>query len=918
MLFFTWSGLSAQEPEPGISLDLSRASFGEFADRLESQTGIRVYFAPEWFREFTVDYRADSVAPEEAVREVLKGTGLHYGVLSPSAIVVLPERRLRSSLPEMLSVEEIQDGGDSGAAYLGTNGSRYIQGTRPEQITRTITVGDPASDSRSVARVKGALLHMETGEPVAGATMVLTETGKGSISDQNGIVTMALAPGRYSVQFSFIGMEQVNAVLEVHSDGNFQLQMQPAVIALNEVMIMGEQYRDINSTDIGVERFSMKTLKQVPVFMGERDVIKISKLLPGITSAGEASSGVNVRGGNVDQNIFYIDRLPVYNTSHLFGFFSAFNSDIIRDFSIYKGNVPVNYGGRLSSVFNILTRKGNNKQYTAHAGISPVSAHLTFEGPIRKEHSSFLVSGRSSYSDWILNRIEDPEIRNSDAFFYDLAASLNFQPGTKNTLQMFYYQSFDDFKYGELSDYEYANRGGSVNWIRNISPALTSKVTGTVSTYRFGNVDKSEISRAYSHEYMLNHNELLADLTWVPAINHNVGFGANLIYYRLDRGKVEPYGAESIRSRADLGFEHALEGSLFVSDNITLASWLNLYAGFRYSYYSRLGPETVMLYEEGRPKTGNTIVDSVSFGNFSPVRFNSGPEFRIAMNMKAGPNTSFKLAFNQMRQYLFMLSNTVTISPTDQWKLSDYHIDPQSGYQFSAGAYHIFPRPGISGSLELYYKYSRDIVEYKDGADFINTPLTETQVLQGFQNAYGAEVMLQKNSGRLDGWISYTLSRSEMQVPGDNEFEDINRGEPYPSNYDRPHVLNLVANYHINRRFSVSSNVVYMSGRPVTFPTSLYYINDVAYIDYFARNEFRVPDYFRIDLSLTVEGNLKADKLFHSTWSFNVYNLLGRNNPQSIYFRSHEFFVQGYAFSVIGVPIFTLSWNVKLGNYESN
>ncbi len=910
--------MSAQEPDQRLSLDLSRASFGEFADRLESRTGIRVYFAPEWFREFTVDCRADSVTPEEAVREVLKGTGLHYGVLSPSAIVVLPDRRLRTSLPEMLSVEEIQNGGDSGEGYLGTNGSRYIQGTRPEQITRTIAVGDPTSDSRSVARVKGTLLHMETGEPVAGATMVLTETGKGSISDQNGIVTMALAPGRYSVQFSFIGMEQVNVVLEVHSDGNFQLQMQPAVIALNEVMILGEQYRDINSTDIGVERFSMNTLKQVPVFMGERDVIKISKLLPGITSAGEASSGVNVRGGNVDQNIFYIDRLPVYNTSHLFGFFSAFNSDIIRDFSIYKGNVPVNYGGRLSSVFNILTRKGNNKIYTAHAGISPVSAHLTFEGPIRKEHSSFLVSGRSSYSDWILNRIEDPEIRNSDAFFYDLAASLNFKPGTKNTLQMFYYQSFDDFKYGELSDYEYANRGGSVNWIRNISPALTSKVTGTVSTYRFGNVDKSEISRAYSHEYMLNHNELLADLTWVPAINHNVGFGANLIYYRLDQGRITPYGAESIRSRADLGFEHAVEGSLFVSDNITLASWLNLYGGFRYSYYSRLGPETVMFYEAGQPKIENTIVDSLSFGNLQSVRFNSGPEFRIAMNMKTGPNTSFKLAFNQMRQYLFMLSNTVTISPTDQWKLSDYHIDPQSGYQFSAGAYHIFPRPGVSGSLELYYKYSRDIVEYKDGADFVNTPLTETQVLQGFQNAYGAEVMLQKNSGRLDGWISYTLSRSEMQVPGDNEFEDINRGEPYPSNYDRPHVLNLVANYHINRRFSVSSNVVYMSGRPVTFPTSLYYIDDVAYIDYFARNEFRVPDYFRIDLSLTVEGNLKADKLFHSTWSFNVYNLLGRNNPQSIYFRSHEFFVQGYAFSVIGVPIFTLSWNVKLGNYESN
>ena len=285
--------------------------------------------------------------------------------------------------------------------------------------------------------------------------------------------------------------------------------------------------------------------------------------------------------------------------------------------------------------------------------------------------------------------------------------------------------------------------------------------------------------------------------------------------------------------------------------------------------------------------------------------------------MKTGPNTSFKLSFNQMRQYLFMLSNTVTISPTDQWKLSDYHIDPQSSYQLTGGVYHVFPEIGLSSSMEVYYKYSKDIVEYKDGADFITSPLTETVVLQGSQNAYGAEFMLQKTTGRLDGWISYTYSRSEMLVKGDNEFESINHGNPYPSNFDRPHVLNVVANYSLNRRFSLSSNLVYMSGRPVTYPSSLYYINNIAYIDYYARNQFRIPDYFRIDLSLNVEGNLKADKFMHSSWSLNVYNLLGRNNPQSIYFVPQEYFVKGYSFSVIGVPIFTISWNVKLGNYES-
>lgn len=591
---------------------------------------------------------------------------------------------------------------------------------------------------------------------------------------------------------------------------------------------------------------------------------------------------------------------------------------MIRDFSIYKGNVPVNYGGRLSSVFNILTRKGNNKAFTAHAGISPVSANATVEGPIRRDHSSFLISGRSSYSDWILNRMEDPQIRDSEAFFYDFAGSVNLQPNENNAVNVFYYQSYDQFRYSTLSDYEYANRGGSLSWEKHISPALSSKVTGTSSIYKFANTDQSEISRAYTHEYMLNHNELLTEFQWIPSLKHRIDFGGSLIYYRLDRGTVEPYGAASIRNQVDLGFEQALEGGIFLSDNIDITNWLTLYAGARYSLYSMLGPKTVMLYEKGKPKSENSLIDSLEFGDFESLNFHSGPEFRMAVNMKGGPNTSFKLSFNQMRQYLFMLSNTVTISPTDQWKLSDYHIDPQSSYQATGGVYHIFPRLGLSSSVELYYKYSKDIVEYKDGADFITSPLTETVVLQGLQKAYGIELMLQKTSGRLDGWISYTHSRSEMLVQGDNEFESINNGDPYPSNFDRPHVLNVVANYNINRRFSVSSNLVYMSGRPVTYPTSLYYINNVAYIDYYARNQFRIPDYFRIDLSLNIEGNLKADKLMHSSWSLNVYNLLGRNNPQSIYFVPQEYFIKGYSFSVIGVPVFTISWNVKLGNYESH
>lgn len=911
--------LGAQDGADLVNIQIDKEGFGNFVEQVEAQTDLVIYYNPAWFEGRSFSYRADSIDVDGAIYEILKGTGLHFNRVGQDRCIILPEKRLSMHLPLATSATGSYTQISDSEAYMGVKDDLYLTGTRPEQMVRTIEVGERgASLARGVARIKGKLVNMASGEPVMGATMVDLGTGKGAVSDQAGNVTMAIAPGSHAMRFSFIGMESVDITMVVHSDGDFRIEMQPAVIALDEVQIMGEQYREINTTDIGVERFSMNSLKQVPVFMGELDVIKISKLLPGITSAGEASVGVNVRGGNVDQNIFYINRMPVYNTSHLFGFFSAFNSDMIRDFSIYKGSVPVNYGGRLSSVFNILTRKGNNKSFTAHAGISPISAHATVEGPIKKDHSSYLISGRSSYSDWILKRMEDPLIRDSDAFFYDFAGSLNFQPSEKNGFNLFYYQSFDKFRYSTLSDYEYRNRGGSASWEKHISPALTSKVTGTTSFYNFANTDQSEISRAYTHEYMLNHNELLAEFAWVPSLRHKIEFGSSLIYYRLDRGVVEPYGDASIRNEVDLGKEQAVEGGIFISDNYEVNDWLTLYAGARYSLYSMLGPQNVMLYEEDKPKSENTIIDSLYFDDWESVNFHSGPEFRMAVNMKAGTNTSFKLSFNQMRQYLFMLSNTVTISPTDQWKLSDYHIDPQSSYQYTGGIYHIFPKLGLSSSVELYYKYSKDIVEYKDGADFITSPLTEQVVLQGLQNAYGIEFMLQKTTGRLDGWVSYTYSRSEMLVEGDNEYESINNGEPYPSNFDRPHVLNVVANYSINRRFSVGSNLVYMSGRPVTYPTSLYYINNVAYIDYFARNQFRIPDYFRIDLSVNIEGNLKADKFMHSTWSFNVYNLLGRNNPQSIYFTPHEYFIKGYSFSVIGAPIFTISWNVKLGNYESH
>ena len=910
--------IHGQEHHQTLSLNLYHADFKEFASSFENQTGIHLFYRNEWVEDINVSLSGDSIDAILTLQKVLENSGLHHRYYPPDRFVILPDKRISSDLSYLTEPEKEVGNALEREQPAGAEG-KYLEVTRPEHIVKTIVVGKKDNGSaRSIARIRGRIKDFDSGEPVIGATLVVPRTGKGTVSDQLGIVTLTIPPGRYNVQFSFIGMEPLDMMLDVRSDGDFQVEMQSTVIPLNEVQIVGNYYRVINGTDVGVQRMSMKSVKQMPLFMGENDVIKISQLLPGITSAGEASVGVNVRGGGADQNIFYINRVPVYNTSHMFGFLSAFNSDIIQNFTVYKGNVPVNYGGRLSSVFNIITRKGNQKMFTAHAGISPVSAHATVEGPIKKEYASFLVSGRTSYSDWMLNRMDDPLLRESNAYFYDFSGAVNISPNENNDINTFYYQSYDRFAYGNLSEYEYGNRGGSMIWKYAFSPALSSTVTAAISDYTFANTEKRSISQAYNHHYRLRHNELVAEFSWVPALNHRFEFGSDLVNYSLERGQVLPEGEESLRIPVDLGFEKGIEGSLFASDNITLLPWLTVYAGIRYSFFSELGPKTVRLYEKGLLKTEATVTDTIQYTNNESITFESGPEIRSALNIKAGQNTSIKVSYSQMRQYLFMLSNTVTISPTDQWKLSDYHISPPTGNQYSSGVHHIWPQFGLSASIEVYYKHTENIVEYRDGANFIGTPFTETSVLQGIQNAYGAEFMLQKISGRMTGWINYAYSRSLVQVKGDSEFESINRGDPYPSNYDRPHVLNLIWSYHLNRRFTFSSNLVYMSGRPVTYPSSLYYINDYVYIDYYSKNQVRVPDYFRIDASLSIEGNLKADKHFHSTWSINLYNALGRNNPQSIFFEPNENYLKGFSFSVIGVPIFTVAWNIKMGNYESN
>jgi hypothetical protein len=765
--------------------------------------------------------------------------------------------------------------------------------------------------------LKGRVKDKETGEPLIGATVYIEELSEGYATNLNGRFFIHMPPGRYNIFFNCLGMEEEHYDMQIHSSGELNVDMEKKLIPINEVTIKAQQYDKVRSMSMGFEHLTAKTIKEIPFVLGERDVIKVAHMLPGVQSVGEGSSGVYVRGSAADQNMFFINKVPVYNPSHLFGFFSAFSPDIIKDFSFYKSNIPASYGSRLSSFFDISARQGNKKRYTARGGISPVTGHLAVEGPIKKEKSSFIVSGRSTYSDWLLSSLHDADLRNSEAFFYDLAASLNFDFNENNIVKVFGYYSEDRFTLSTTNRYEYSNAGSSVNWWHQYSPSLSSDFSAAYGRYSFNTVDSTVSHNAYKQDYKIDQIELRDDFIWDKKQDHRFTFGANFILYKLDRGKVLPAGAESLRKPVYMGEENGLEGALYVADEFRLLPRLTLYGGIRYSFFALTGPSEIFEYIPESPLSTEYITDTLDFSPAEIVKLYSGPEYRTSLKYSTGQYSSVKFSYNRTRQYIFMLSNTIAISPTDQWKLVDYHIIPPYADQISAGFYKDFSKKDITISSEVYYKKVKNIVEYKDGASFISSPHTESEVLQGLQTAYGLEIMIRKNSGRLTGWLSATLSKSETLVDGYYSWEKINEGLTFPSNYDKPVSLNTVMNYRMSRRFSMSANIVYTSGRPVTYPISLYYIEGQEHYFYSSRNKYRIPDYFRVDLSFNLEGNLKAKKLGHSFWMLNFYNLTGRKNAYSVYFMSEDGKMKGYKLSVFGIPVVTLSWNFRLGNYAS-
>ncbi len=761
------------------------------------------------------------------------------------------------------------------------------------------------------ATIAGYVRDAKTGEAIVGAVVSADSLPAEIVTDGFGYYSIALSKGTHVLHINSLGMKEAKRNIVLHSDGKLNIELQNYVATLKDVIVLSEKRSNIKGLQMGLERLSINTIKHVPVAFGEADVLKVVLTLPGVTSAGEASEGFNVRGGSTDQNLILFGDATIYNPTHLFGFFSSFNPDVVKGVELYKSTIPEKYGGRLSSVLDVTTRDGNSKKFSGNAGIGPLTSKLTLEGPIIKDKTTFILSGRTTYSDWLLHSLHNVNYKNSEASFSDFNALITHNINTKNTLYLTGYASFDKFKLNSDTLYKYGNKNANIKWKHIFNNKLYDVITAGFDHYQYSVSTSQNPVNAYQLAFNINQATFRADFNYSPNNKNKIDFGLNSVYYVLHPGSFTPNDAKSLVVPNVLQQEQALESALYVGDQYSITPKLSLNAGLRYSVYNYLGAHDVYTYLPDLPKSANTILDTINYGKNKLIKTYGGPEYRLAARYAFTDNTSIKFSYNTLRQYIHLISNTTIISPTDVWKLSDPNIKPQLGNQISLGLYNNFKKNTIETSLEVYYKRIKDYLDYKSGAVLIMNPHIETDVLNSRGKAYGAEVQIKKTAGKLNGWISYTYSRTFLQTDDNNTGEKINGGAYYPASFDKPHNANGIANYQFSHRYSLSANVVYSTGRPITLPIAIYNLAGGERVYYSDRNQYRIPDYFRADLSFTMESNHKVKQLTHNSWSFGVYNLTARKNAYSVYFTEENGVIKGYKLSIFGTAIPFITYNIR-------
>ncbi|WP_276372514.1 TonB-dependent receptor [Chryseolinea sp. H1M3-3] len=895
---------------PRVTGSFNGTAFQKFVEEIESKTSYHFYFNPAHTDSLTVTASPENQALDELLNQVLAGTGLHHAIDLDHNVYISKEREILSDLPDDFFGTGVSTPGRPAIAFDYT---LYEKREKQRKLaeTRLYSIGVKTSNLDGKASLAGYVRDAASGSPVIGAAVYVENPMIGVATDGFGYYSITLPKGRHELKIQSIGMKSTERQIMLYSDGNLNIELDEEVTPLKEVVVQSERDVRVRGLQMGVEKMDIKTMKQMPLALGETDIMKVVLTLPGVQTVGEGTVGLNIRGGATNQNLILFNDATIYNPSHLFGFFSTFNPDVLNNVELYKSGITAEYGGRLSAVLDVTSREGNLKKFAGSGGISPITGRLSLEGPIIKDKFSFLIGGRSTYSDWILGKLKTKSLQNSEASFYDLNIHLSYKVNDKNNVYVSGYMSKDKFKLNSDTLYNYSDKNLSLKWKHVFNNKLYGVLTSGYSNYSYSITSDINPVEAFNMKFAIQQTNAKLDLSYFPNTKHTILMGLGTIRYKLSPGNMQPFGETSIVTPDKLQNEQALESSLYVGDQFELSQKLGLYAGIRYSFYQFLGPKDVYTYGAGQPRELSSMLDTIQYASGKTIASHHGPEPRLSLRYSLSRNASVKISYNRMRQYIQMLSNTTAIAPTDIWKLSDNYIQPQIGDQYSFGFYKNLKGGLIEFSMEAYYKTMKNSVDFKNSAVLLLNHHIETDVVNATGNAYGIEFLLKKSAGKLNGWISYTYSRSLLKTQSIHSSETVNKGKYYPSSYDKPHAVNFIGNYKFSRRFNFSLNTTYSTGRPITLPLLKYDLGGNPRLFYSERNQFRIPDYFRLDVSINVEGNHRIKKLAHSSWTFAVYNLTGRQNAYSIYFTSKDNVIKGYKLSIFGRPIPTITYNFK-------
>jgi hypothetical protein len=781
-------------------------------------------------------------------------------------------------------------------------------------LTFLLFLGSFTAFAQEKFTISGTISEADTGETLIGVNVIIPSLQTGTVTNQYGYYSITLPKGDYEIVYSSIGFASQKIQISLSENIKKDLELATDTESLDEVVIETDNERlDVRSSQMSANTLSTTTIKKIPVVLGEVDVIKAITLLPGVTSAGEGASGFNVRGGAADQNLILLDEATLYNSSHLFGFFSVFNPDAIKDLTLYKGGIPARYGGRISSVLDIYQKDGNKREYHASGGIGLVASRLLLEGPIKKDEASFLIGGRSSYAHLFLPLFDNDNV----AYFYDLNAKLSYNLDDNNRLYLSGYFGRDVFEISDSFANSFGNTTLNLRWNHLFSDKLFSNLSLIYSDYYYG-LELKFVE--FDFDSGIRNFNLKYDFSHYISNNVDLRYGINSIYYKFNPGDVTPTTEDSGINPFKLTDKYAWENAVYVDAEIELSDKISLQAGLRLSTFNRLGQDQLFLYENDNPIIYNpsldiyqkaTPIDTVSFSRSETIKSFANLEPRFAISYLLNDDSSIKASYNRMTQYIHLISNTTSPTPFDIYAPSGKYIEPQLGDQVALGYFRNFKNYSLE--VETFYKKVKNRLDYVDDADLIANDAVEQILLKSEARAYGLEVLFKKNTGKLQGWIAYTLSKSEQKTPGRTPIETgINNGEWYNSAWDKTHDISVTGQYELTNKWSFGANFIFQTGIPTTYPEGQYEYNGVIVPVYEARNSSRLSTFHRLDLSATWTPKPESTKRWKGEWVFSIYNAYNRKNAASVSFRENTDINQNEAvrLSIFGI-IPSVTYNFK-------